>query len=428
MFENKKDKQIIKLPFGLRDILPPETKERNKIKEIIGREFRLWGYGEVNTPVVEYTKNISIGAGKDWKDKLISFFDVDGSPISLRSDMTIPIARLTGMRIKKEQLPVRLCYFADSFRQSGAQKGVSRIYNQAGLELIGSSAPMADSEILVILVSILNQLRLGDYTIGLGNVEFIEGLCDWFNLDNKDREFIRKKIITKDFVTLENFLGKKDKSKAKIFIKLMQPESSTGKISGLISGVENERIIRSFNYLKEIYDTIKKFDYSGSLVIDFSIIRDFDYYTGMLFEVYCSGVNSILGSGGRYDGLIKKFGMDIPATGFALDVDLAHKVIEGLEKEKELKVLLKCCDLKSGSEFIKLVKIAKELQKNDVIVEICFKDRDNMEDFVKEKSYDLLVEAGKDFEKVKINDVRKNIEKVKKINDFIEEINNGKWD
>ena len=191
MFENKKDKQVIKLPFGLRDILPLETDERNRIKEIIGKEFKLWGYGEVNTPVIEYTKNISIGAGKNWKDKLINFFDVDGSPVSLRSDMTIPIARLAGMRISKDQLPVRFCYFADSFRQSGVQRGVRRVYNQAGLELIGcSNSIMADIEILVILINVLNKLNLNDYKVGLGHAQFIEGLCSWFKLEIKDRESV----------------------------------------------------------------------------------------------------------------------------------------------------------------------------------------------------------------------------------------------
>src|SRR5690606_21762982 len=108
------------------------------IKEIIRKEFSDWGYGEVKTPVDEYTQNISAGAGDKWKDKIINFFDVDGSLISLRTDMTIPIARLAGMRIKDKNLPVRFCYFANSFRRSVMQKGEKREYNQAGLEFIGN--------------------------------------------------------------------------------------------------------------------------------------------------------------------------------------------------------------------------------------------------------------------------------------------------
>ncbi|MFO7929182.1 MAG: ATP phosphoribosyltransferase regulatory subunit, partial [Candidatus Humimicrobiaceae bacterium] len=118
MFEAKNDNLVIKLPYGFRDIFPIESGERKIIQGLIGKEFRQWGYGEVNTPVVEFTKNISAGVGEKWSNKLINFLDIDGSLVSLRTDMTIPIARLAGMRIKKSQLPARFCYFANSFRQS----------------------------------------------------------------------------------------------------------------------------------------------------------------------------------------------------------------------------------------------------------------------------------------------------------------------
>ena len=424
MFGNKKDNRVFKLPFGLRDIFPFESRERNNIKRIMEREFKLWGYGEVKTPAIEYTKNISIGVGKNWENKLINFFDVDGSPVSLRTDMTIPIARLTGMRIKKSQLPVRFCYFADSFRQSDIQKGVRRVYNQAGLEFIGSSnAVMSDIEILVILINILNGLNIRDYKIGLGHVEFIEGLCDWFKLNPGDSEYIRRTVAEKNFVALENFLNKKNKDKAEIFVKLIQPESDIKKISSLISKIKEQKVIKSFNYLKRIYNILEKLDCGGYLVTDFSIIRDFDYYTGLLFEVYCPNVTDILGSGGRYDGLIKKFGLDIPATGFALDIDLAHKAIEKMDLRERLKILLKCRDNKNN---IELIRMARKLRDSDIIVELSFEDVSNLEDFAGGKDCDLLVEVEPDLESVKITDLNKNIKKVKKTSEFIKEFKNEK--
>ncbi|MBC8386865.1 MAG: ATP phosphoribosyltransferase regulatory subunit [Actinobacteria bacterium] len=424
MFENKKDNRVFKLPFGLRDIFPFESRERNNIKRIMEREFKLWGYGEVKTPAIEYTKNISIGVGKNWENKLINFFDVDGSPVSLRTDMTIPIARLTGMRIKKSQLPVRFCYFADSFRQSDIQKGVRRVYNQAGLEFIGSSnAVMSDIEILVILINILNGLNIRDYKIGLGHVEFIEGLCDWFKLNPGDREYIRRTVAIKNFVALENFLNKKNKDKAEIFVKLIQPESDIKKISSLISKIKEQKVIKSFNYLKRIYDILERLGCGGYLITDFSIIRDFDYYTGLLFEVYCQNVTDILGSGGRYDGLIKKFGLDIPATGFALDIDLAHKAIEKMDLRERLKILLKGRDNKNNVE---LIRIARKLRDSDIIVELSFEDISHLEDFAREKDCDLLVEVEPDLENVKITDLNKNIKKVKKTREFIKEFKNEK--
>ena len=126
MFKDKEENLILKLPFGFRDIFPVEARERREIEDIFRNEFSSWGYGEVRTPVVEFTRNISAGVGQDWKDKLISFFDNDGDIVSLRADMTVPIARLAGMRIKPEMLPARFFYFANSFRQSDIQKGAKR--------------------------------------------------------------------------------------------------------------------------------------------------------------------------------------------------------------------------------------------------------------------------------------------------------------
>ncbi len=424
MFTNKKKNQMIKLPYGLRDIFPFESEERNNIENIIGQEFKKWGYGEVKTPVIEYTGNISIGAGKNWKDRLINFFDIDGSLVSLRSDMTIPISRLTGMRIKKSQLPVRFCYFADSFRQSDAQKGIRRAYNQAGIEFIGSkNAVMSDIEILIILINILNGMNLQDYKIGIGHVKFIEGLCDWFNLNLKYKEFVKRKIALKDFVELENFLGRKNKSGTEIFIKLLQPEGNIEKISGLISKIKEPEVIKSFSYLKEIYEIMEKFGFGDRLITDFSIIRDFNYYTGLLFEVYCSKVTDILGSGGRYDGLIKKFGLDVPATGFALDVDLIHKAMGEQRLKRSYKILLNCSDNKYGVE---LIKLAQELRRSNTIVELSFEKVTGIEDFAAEKNYNLLVVVEPEIKKVTIKDFDKNTKKVEKISKFLEEFKNEK--
>jgi ATP phosphoribosyltransferase regulatory subunit len=194
MFDREK-KFAVKLPFGFRDIFPVELEERNNIKDMIREEFNLWGYGEIKTPVVEYTQNISAGAGDKWKDKIINFFDVDGSLISLRTDMTIPIARLTGMRIKRKDLPVRFCYFANSFRRSLMQKGEKREYNQAGLECIGNDSITSDLEVLVLLINVLKAVVKDNFRIGIGHIGISEGLCDWLQLNELDKKYIKDNLI-----------------------------------------------------------------------------------------------------------------------------------------------------------------------------------------------------------------------------------------
>ncbi|MBE3090153.1 MAG: ATP phosphoribosyltransferase regulatory subunit [Actinobacteria bacterium] len=377
MFKEKEENLIVKLPFGFRDIFPTEAQEREVIKETIRQEFLLWGYGEVKTPVLEFTKNISSGVGKNWKDKLISFFDIDGNLVSLRADMTIPIARLTGMRIKSEQLPARFFYFANSFRQSGLSKGKPRVVSQAGLELIGSSGFASDLEVLAILINILKKLKIDNFKVGLGHIKIVEGLCDWLKLDFKTGELVRNNLISNNFVEIGELVSKKDSKKAELFMELLKPEKDMEKISGLLSNVDEKKVAESFSYLKKVYEALKELGLNDYMLLDLSIIRDFEYYSGLLFEVYCPKTIDLLGSGGRYDGLIKKFGLDVPATGFALDVDLLHESI-GESKLYSFKSEERTIVYGNPEDCLKLVQFASEIKNKGVITELIFGSEKNL--------------------------------------------------
>ncbi|MBM3705240.1 MAG: hypothetical protein FJW66_01815 [Actinobacteria bacterium] len=257
MFKDESEKLILNLPFGFRDIFPVEAQERKEIEDIIRTEFFSWGYGEVKTPIVEFTRNISAGVGKDWKDKLISLFDVDGNLISLRADMTIPIARLAGMRLKKENLPARFYYFANSFRQSAQQKGQKRVLNQAGLEFIGSDMLSADIEVLTILVNILRNLGIRDFKIALGHTKFIDGICKWFKLGIKEAEFVRENMILKNFVALTEFLDKKDTEKTEVFIDLLKPAKDYKTVAVKFSGIEEKDAQESVLYIRQVYKLLE---------------------------------------------------------------------------------------------------------------------------------------------------------------------------
>ena len=115
--------------------------------------------------------------------------------------------------------------------------------------------------------------------------------------------------------------------------------------------------------------------------------------------------------------------MDIPATGFALDIDLAHKAIEKMDLRERLKILLKCRDNKNNVE---LTSMARKLRDSDIIVELSFDNISRTEDFARGKDCDLLVEVEPDLENVKITDLNKNTKKVKKTSEFIKEFKNEK--
>ncbi len=421
MFKQKNDNLVIKLPYGFRDIFPVESQERRIIQDLIRESFREWGYGEVKTPVVEFTKNISAGVGDKWSNKLINFLDIDGSLISLRTDMTIPIARLAGMRIKKDQLPVRFCYFANSFRQSVLQAGVKRVYCQGGLELIGAKNFMGDVEILTILNTVLRKLSFKDYKIGLGHIKLIDGLCQWLKLNGKQAKFIKENLVQKNFVNIENLLIEIDRGKCKKFMSIIKPHKNINDVEAKISDIGIENIKQGIKYLKKVYDILDGLGFGKNILIDLSILREFDYYTALLFEVYSGGTTDMIGSGGRYDGLIKKFGSNIPATGFALDLDLLHKSMDNSIFKPYLesnKVLLYGPNI----DNVEFIKLAKRLQAAGVNVELLFDKNNEAEKLAKEKNCNYICKINKNLKNLAVKNLESGKKDIKKVKEFIDEI------
>ena len=161
-----------------------------------------------------------------------------------------------------------------------------------------------------------------------------------------------------------------------------------------------------------------------NIIIDFSIIRDFDYYTGLLFEVYSSKINRIIGSGGRYEGLIKKFGADINGTGFALDMDLVHNTLGDSVLNKGFKVLLK--SPVGDNDFTKLLRIADKIRKNNIIVELVFDEIRDLEGLAKDKNCDFIIILDKGLKSTGIKSLGKDSAKNNKIKNLIKEILDGR--
>ena len=419
MFKENEENLTLMLPFGFRDVFPVEAQERKDIDEALRNEFISWGYGEVRTPIIEYTKNISAGAGAKWKDKLISFFDIDGNIVSLRADMTVPIARLSGMRIKERQLPARFFYFANSFRQSGPQKGQKRVLNQAGIEFIGDEGISADLEILNILINLLRKSGLKDFKTAIGHVEFFEGAAGWFGLDGQGYETVKENLINKNYVALRQYLAAIDSAKAEIFMNIIKPAKDFKDIEGLCSGISDKKVSASIDYLKKACSVLDGLGFAENIILDLSIMRDFGYYSGLIFEIYAPGISEMIGSGGRYDGLLKKFGLDVPATGFAIDVDILHKALEGLivgKSKSMVKIILNV----ESIDYLSTLKFAERLKKEGGnIVELIFGFDKDIENISREKKADYVYKTDFKNNTVLISDLKNNTRQSKNINDII---------
>ena len=156
------------IPPGTRDILPDEMRELRRLSLALVDAFERFGYGEVATPTIEYEEVLARGEAERGAPVAYRFFDESGELLAMRSDMTIPIARLVANRYATAEPPFRLCYLASAYRAIRPQRGQMREFTQAGVELIGAPAPEGTAEVVEVLAAALDAAGLSRAVIGLG--------------------------------------------------------------------------------------------------------------------------------------------------------------------------------------------------------------------------------------------------------------------
>ncbi len=164
--------------------------------------FERFGYGEVATPAIEYDEVLGRGDGRATGSGY-RFFDESGDLLALRSEMTVPIARLAATRFADAEGPVRLCYLASAFRAVRPQRGQMREFTQAGVELIGVPAPQGTAEVIEVLEAALDAAGLDRAVIGLGDADLYRQLLDELGVDGEARDSILERLATHDLVGLE---------------------------------------------------------------------------------------------------------------------------------------------------------------------------------------------------------------------------------
>src|SRR3954453_15559959 len=177
------------IPPGTRDVLPDEMRELRRLHRAIVDVFESRGYGEVSTPAIEYDEVLARGDGRP-AGSAYRFFDERGDLLALRSDMTIPIARLVASRYAGAEMPLRLCYLANAFRAVRPQRGQMREFAQAGVELIGAPAPDGTAEVVEVLEAALDAAGLGRAVIGLGDADLYRQLLTELGIEGGAREMV----------------------------------------------------------------------------------------------------------------------------------------------------------------------------------------------------------------------------------------------
>ena len=317
---------IPQVPYGTKDILPTDAALKRTMENELVRLFLAWGYKEVITPTFEYHETLKAGAPDTADDSSFRFFDRNGRMLALRPDMTTPIARVAVMRMKEYPLPLRLFYLANVFRQEETQAGRQCEFYQAGVELLGAGGVAADAEVVTLAVESLLAAGLTDFQVCLGQVDFISGIMSEAGLDAPTGHKVKQALIERNMVGLAELL-EECRMEPGIRQLLQQLPMLHGK-KEMLQEIKGQ--VKNKSSQAEIYDLLEHYGIDRYVMFDLGIIRDFDYYTGMVFETYTTGLGYPICGGGRYDRMAAAFGREQPATGFAMGIE---RVLMALERQ-----------------------------------------------------------------------------------------------
>lgn len=362
------------IPRGLNDLLPDEVLRRRFLENKISQIFSRWGYREIIVPTFEFYEILSQGSGLIMKKEMIKFFDREGNIVVLRPEMTKSIARLVSTKMQLEPRPLRLYYIGNVFRYDN-KVGSQKEFCQAGVELIGINNNKSDAEIIALAVECLKNTGLKNFFIDINHVNFFNGIMESIKVKEERKQEIKNAILNKDFVLLEKILSFEDiKDREKEFI-LKIPTLRGGK-EILIEAekmVDNKLSLSALKEIEEVYNLLRDYGLEEYILIDLGIIRNYDYYTGIIFEGYTDYLGFPVCGGGRYDNLCSKFGENLPSTGFAIGIERLATI---LEKEDVNSLKIKMPDKylvyyqNNKNYFQKAMILANKFREKGAIVEL----------------------------------------------------------
>lgn len=396
-------------PEGTKDMLFEDCLSRRDVEKTFRNIFKGFGYSEVVTPGIEFYDVFNKSSCYFPQESLYKLSDSKGRLIVLRPDSTIPIARMVATRLKEADFPLRLFYNQSIFSINPSLTGRSDEIVQAGIELIGSDSKRADLEAFCIAIKSLSSYDEEKFRLEIGDIGFFKEIVSQLEVDESVCEEIRHLIEVKNYPALNDLLDSIGDNKITRALKHL-PRLFGGvevleKASQLFS---DEKIDEILDNLKDIYNQLDSLGYAGKITFDLGIVNRTDYYTGVVFRGYLYGYGEAVLSGGRYDKLISEFGLDIPATGFGINVDAVAKMLIRNDKMPKPVVADAIVFGEQGFEM-KAFMLAQSLVNDGKTVENAVVENiDDVKKYAVRKGICELYIVGKDVKTINLKDGAEN--------------------
>lgn len=317
--------------------------KKNVFMSLLENRFQTYGYKEVKTPMFEPYDLYSTVDGLIQQKDMIKVIDSTGKVLVLRPDATIPLARMMAQYTEDKLKTSRYFYMMDVFRQTESK---TNNYNhmQAGIECFGNASPGIDAEVLALSKHVFQDIGFPDFTLEIGHAGFIEEVLSKLSFQEMEWKQLKTYLQAKNKNDLQTFLIDKeiDNSMKEILLAIPDlygtPESIIPKVKEL--SLTNQ-MKKAVVHLETIYQQLELYDMADHIVINFGLLNQMTYYSDIIFQGFIKGVGKPVLMGGRYDTLTEQFGMEIPAIGFACDIDLILNMWENsCPKEKNKDVVI----------------------------------------------------------------------------------------
>ena len=248
-------------------------------------------------------------------------FDEQGNVLALRSDMTIPIARVVATRYDDAEPPFRFTYSSRAWRATDRGVGEPREFLQAGIELIGVAGPEGEAEVMALTIAALDAAGLRRHRIGVGDGSLYRRLLHALDVPQEAHLPLLEALSRRDLVGLELGVTELGVGEPERELLVRLPELRGGR--DVLERADGP-VAEAVESLRALHGELERRGVADRVIFDLGLVRELGYYTGAVFEVYDPAVGFALGGGGRYDDLIGRFGRDLPACGVGLDVQRVH--------------------------------------------------------------------------------------------------------
>ncbi|MCI6750488.1 MULTISPECIES: ATP phosphoribosyltransferase regulatory subunit [Megasphaera] len=274
------------------------------------------------------------------RQQMVKTIDTDGRVLVLRPDVTLPIVETAAREFPRSNQLLKFGYVSTVFREYYGRSTYGKDFLQGGIEILGDSSPECDGEVIVTAAEILKAVGVENIRIDIGTAAYTQALFDGLPLSEEQKATLKGYMAERNLVACKSYIASlpisSDARKAlEALPVLFGPYAQT--LSKARDYSINSGMLNALSRLERVYDYILYAGYADKVQLDFGFASRLGYYTDTVFKVYVDGALYDIIDGGRYDQLSSRFGVDRPACGFGMNINLLYEYMSdaGLLEDTE---------------------------------------------------------------------------------------------